>query len=723
MRDVIRQIEQVVNSRHPQKRGNEIRFLCPAHDDHNPSARWNIEKHLWCCDVCGVGGGWKDLANRLGIDTPKKVCTTARRAKKSRNNSQIGHDDARTQGCTLEQYASQKKLPIDFLQNLGLVNTKRSGSTAIRIPYIDESGSTKATRYRIALNEKDRFRWKSGNKPILYGLWRLKEMQEAGYIVLVEGESDCHTLWCHNIPAIGLAGAKTWKEEWASYFDGFDKIYVFLEPDTGGEAVLNWLNKSRLRKKTILVRPDGFKDASELHIMDKKNFSSKFKKAIEDGISWLDYEKNIQDEILKTEYAKCAGLTENINILDEFEKDLRNSGYVGCTRNAKIIFLAVTSRFLKKIVSVVVKGLSSSGKSYLVEQVLKFFPESAYYALSSMSSRALIYSEEPLQHRFLVFYEAAGITDETAQYILRSLLSEGHIRYETVESTKDGCKPRLIERDGPTGVILTTTSIHLHRENETRLLSLSVSDTSEQTSSIFRSIAEEEKRDTPDYGKWHSLNRLLEASVHNVTIPYASHLADLVPPIAVRLRRDFSHVLNLIRSHAILHQFSRVKDERGRIIATIDDYAVVRKLLADIVSEGIEISVPETVTETVEAVDKLAIGDKEVTIRQLADELELDTSAVRRRAYNAISLGYIKNKEERRNRPMRLVMGEDLPSAREILPSVDKLQEVVQSCRGLEEANDTLSNEYFEERAAIMEFEGGLSRLEAEQSALRLVTM
>ena len=51
-------------------------------------------------------------------------------------------------------------------------------------------------RFRIAL-DGDRFRWKSGTKPCLYGLHRLAEAQKAGQVVLVEGESDCHTLWFH----------------------------------------------------------------------------------------------------------------------------------------------------------------------------------------------------------------------------------------------------------------------------------------------------------------------------------------------------------------------------------------------------------------------------------------------------------------------------------------------------------------------------------------------
>jgi hypothetical protein len=37
-------------------------------------------------------------------------------------------------------------------------------------------------------------------------------------------------------------------------------------------------------------------------------------------------------------------------------------------------------------------------------------------------------------------------------------------------------------------------------------------------------------------------------------------------------------VLNLIKAHAILHQASRDRDDQGRIVATVDDYAIVREL-------------------------------------------------------------------------------------------------------------------------------------------------
>jgi hypothetical protein len=145
--------------------------------------------------------------------------------------------------------------------------------------------------------------------------------------------------------------------------------------------------------------------------------------------------------------------------------------------------------------------------------------------------------------------------------------------------------------------------------------------------------------------------------------------------VAVRLRRDFGAVLNLIRGNAILHQASRERDAEGRIIATLKDYAVVRDLVADLVSESVEATVPATVRETVEKLRLLCSDESDpVTIVKLAEELELDKSTAWRRVRTAIDRGYVKNLEDRKGRPAQLVPGERLPDDVEILPTVERLQ-------------------------------------------------
>jgi hypothetical protein len=140
---------------------------------------------------------------------------------------------------------------------------------------------------------------------------------------------------------------------------------------------------------------------------------------------------------------------------------------------------------------------------------------------------------------------------------------------------------------------ITTTAVKLHPENETRLLSLTVTDTQEQTRAVMAALAQEASETGPNFEPWHALQVWLESAEHRVWIPYAKQLTVLIPPVAVRLRRDFAALLNLIRAHALLHQASRDRDAEGRIVATIEeDYAAVRKLVVDLVGEGVETTVP-----------------------------------------------------------------------------------------------------------------------------------
>ncbi len=115
---------------------------------------------------------------------------------------------------------------------------------------------------------------------------------------------------------------------------------------------------------------------------------------------------------------------------------------------------------------------------------------------------------------------------------------------------------------------------------------MTANDTPEQTKAVLRLLACEDEDSASVAAEWPLLQSWIAAQDNRTTIPFASALAELVPPLAVRLRRDFTTVLNLIRSHAILHQRNRPCDERGRIVAGVTDYAVVRELVADLIANS-----------------------------------------------------------------------------------------------------------------------------------------
>ena len=684
--DFLAAVDQAVMARDGTPEHGEIRFRCPAdgHPDNHPSARWNRVKAAWHCDVCKAGGGAMNLADRLDIAKPQRTGEGGRFTPPN-TTATVQHS-----GCTLAAYADAKRLPLDFLKECGLSELSYDRRPAVRMPYLAPDGTESAVRYRVALEKTeygDRFKWKKGAKAQLYGLDRLDDARKRGYVIIVEGESDCRTLWYHGEPAIGVPGASTWKDARdAQHLDGIDRIYVVMEPDAGGDAVRKWLGASAIRERVTILSFGDHKDPSGLHLAST-DFKGELQHLMDAAVAWSDVVRQAASVEAAEAWHDCADLARTPRILDRAADIIEALGVAGERQNARLLYLVLTSRFLDRPVSASIKGPSSAGKSYLLDKVLELFPEEAFYALSGMSERALAYGEEPLEHRYLVIFEAAGMSSDFASYLIRSLLSEGRIRYETVEKTGDGMRPRLIERAGPTGLLVTTTAVRLHPENETRMLSIPATDTREQTKRILRALAE--PRDHAiDVDEWTALQRWLAHGDHRVHVPYAATLADLVPPIAVRLRRDFGLLLSLVRAHAILHQASRQRDASGRIIATLDDYAAVHELVADMLASGIEASVPVSVRATVFAVRGLVapstgsltsrIRDettKTVNVAAIAKVLDLDKSAASRRVKVATDAGYLSNLEDKRGKPARITLGDPLPDDQVLLPSPEHLRQ------------------------------------------------
>jgi hypothetical protein len=666
---------------------------CPAHPDRSASLGITEGDDGRALITCHTGCTVEEIVRALDMTTADLFARGEGDENPSRNTATAQHSFA---GCTLAQYADAKGLPVGFLKMCGLSDFKYRDTPAVRIPYRDSNGLESAVRFRMELEKSadgdNRFLWRKGSKVSLYGQWRLSAARSRDTITLVEGESDCHTLWYHGFDAVGIPGAANWKDERdAPHLDDFGAVYVVVEPDKGGDAVRKWLSTSRMRDRVrLLSLSPETKDPSALYLSDPEHFGEKWQAALDKAIPWTDQEQAETAARAQDAWQRCAKLATAADILAHFAEVLSASGVVGEARAVKLLYLTVTSRLLDRPVSSVMKGPSSGGKSYLTERVLDFFPPSAYYALSAMSERALAYSEEPIAHRVLVVYEAAGLTGDFATYLVRSLLSEGKVRYETVEKTADGLRARLIEREGPTSLLMTTTAVHLHPENETRLLSIPITDTQEQTRQIFAALAGEQTT-SPELSEWQALQEWLSATASPVTIPFARTLATLVQPVATRLRRDFGMLLNLLRAHALLHQATRGQDAHGRVVATFADYAAVRELVADLVAEGAGAAVAATVRETVEGV-KSALQERGdgalVSVAVLAGVLKLDKGTVSRRVRVAVDAGYLENTETRRGRPYALCCGSPLPEEVEVLPTVEALARCC-SVAGVQEGTST----------------------------------
>lgn len=287
------------------------------------------------------------------------------------------------------------------------------------------------------------------------------------------------------------------------------------------------------------------------------------------------------------EEQQAMTLAKDPALLDRLDKMLGRLGLVGEHRNRIIIYLALTSRRLADPVSVMMRGESAAGKSYLVKTVLVLMPTEAYEELTEATAKSFYYlPDDALKHRFVIIFEQPG--GEAADYTIRSLQSEQKLIIQTtIKDPKTGnFKTQKKELQGPVGFITTTTKATINFENDTRLLPLYTDETAEQTQRIILAYALTlESRQLPvsqsEIHLWQNFQRCLRPNL-TVVIPFASRVAEAFPTAAQRVRRDFSRTMALLSVIALLHQHQRVVkvDDQGEYIeATLADYAIARFLL------------------------------------------------------------------------------------------------------------------------------------------------
>src|SRR5262249_23295104 len=129
----------------------------------------------------------------------------------------------------LADLAAHKQLPVEFLESLGLHDLPAGG---VGVPYRSLSGKV-VVKKRTSLSAKDGSQWPKGEGLLAYGEDRLDANRP---LILVEGESDCWTLWYHGENALGLPGADTVaKTLCVGHVARVSMLYIVEEADDAGK--------------------------------------------------------------------------------------------------------------------------------------------------------------------------------------------------------------------------------------------------------------------------------------------------------------------------------------------------------------------------------------------------------------------------------------------------------------------------------------------------------
>ncbi|NUM33455.1 MAG: hypothetical protein HUU50_02835 [Candidatus Brocadiae bacterium] len=250
-----------------KKSGENWIARCPSHDDRHNSLSIGLGSDEKILIKCHAGCRGEEILQTLGLSWKDLFPQT---------------DFRKSYGITVADLAFAKGLPEEFLQNLGI----EPKGNWLRIPYYMEDGTlAPRQRKRWALSAKEGSAWEAGEgHPVPYGLWKLKEARKEGYLFLVEGESDCWTLWYHGYPALGLPGADMAKKIALGHVAGIKKIYIIKEPDKGGETFVHGIRR-RLeyigyKGIAFVIEMQGVKDPNEMH-QRSRHFKEDFQKLIE----------------------------------------------------------------------------------------------------------------------------------------------------------------------------------------------------------------------------------------------------------------------------------------------------------------------------------------------------------------------------------------------------------------------------------------------------------
>jgi len=252
----------------------------PGHDDRQHQDRGgsfsvNEEESLFICFGCGARGNAYQLYAILSGDGQVDRTHASKRTGGNLPVPPPAPKPVRKplQGVTIATLAEEKGIDPDYLfEDLSWRDTTYFGKPAISIPYPDENNGDSQVRYRVGLNEGDKFRWDTGATPRLYGLWGLPQIKERNSVILVEGETDYATLDYHGFSVLGVPGAQNYKTDWNHLLDGVENIYAWQEPDVAGAKMVARLQEQFPHMK-VLVPPPGIKDPCEMATQAGGGFS------------------------------------------------------------------------------------------------------------------------------------------------------------------------------------------------------------------------------------------------------------------------------------------------------------------------------------------------------------------------------------------------------------------------------------------------------------------
>lgn len=281
-------------------------------------------------------------------------------------------------------------------------------------------------------------------------------------------------------------------------------------------------------------------------------------------------------------------LLHESGLIDRVRHTIERAGLTGEKDLGLLLYLIGVSAQLPKTLGGIVRGPSSSGKSYAIKTVSGLFPPEVVLQASSLTPQSLYYARPgTLRHRWVVAGERSRRQDDDtadATRAMREMLADGELsKYVTMKNEAGVLESRLIRQKGPIAFVESTTLTEVFEEDQNRCLLLRTDERQEQTRRVLEAAAATFAGQAGgDVGRavqvHHAVVRMLPRV--GVVIPFARGVAEGFPHARVEARRELPHLLVLAQAVALLHFLQRKRDADGRVVATLADYELAAALAA-----------------------------------------------------------------------------------------------------------------------------------------------
>ena len=278
------------------------------------------------------------------------------------------------------------------------------------------------------------------------------------------------------------------------------------------------------------------------------------------------------------------------DLLEHITKDLELVGYVGEDSAKLLCYFSAVSRITKNPISITVRALSSSGKSYLLESVAQLICPEAIKYFSRLSQQSLFYMEkDELKNKIVIIDEKEGIDSD---YSIRTLLSSGKLVLGVVQKNPATGEQitKTIEVQGNVAVWDSTTSNHVNPENLSRVWEVWLQSTSHE---LTERIHDNQRKQFSLDGWKENKGRETAIRVHRnaqrllkplkVNIPFYKKLS--FPTSWTTTRRHNKRFLSLLSVIALTFQHQKeIKTFEGEkyIDANENEYRIAYNLVKDI---------------------------------------------------------------------------------------------------------------------------------------------